>query len=197
MVKPKCIVVALEGLDAAGKTTAAVALRRALARAGVAVIVRHAEKHYLRSAFRFAREQGDPGFKYLLQSCAAQMLSLEIAAAPKNTVFICDRYFASAKAYYLARCGDPDLLNPAADLLPPPDIPVFLECSARVRKARLRGMSQRPSARKMRAMNPEFSARMREIIVRTYPWVRIDTERTSRKETIVRIFDLVMEVLSK
>jgi thymidylate kinase len=196
MVKPNCVVVALEGLDAVGKTTAAAGLRRELTRMRIPTVVRHAEKHYLKAAFRLARERNEPRLKYLIQACAAQMLASEIACAPKDTVFICDRYFTSARAYYLALCGAPDLLHPEVEILPRPDVAVLLDCAPAVRRERLRNMPHQPSARKMRAADPAFSARMREILLPAYAWVRIDTERTGRDETIVRIRDLVMEVLS-
>ena len=186
---------ALEGLDGVGKTTAAKGLERALKRLGLPVVVRHSERQYLRSAFRFVRERNDPKLKYLLQACAATLMNAEIACAPAHTIFICDRYFVSARAYYLALCGEPDPVNPESPLLPEPDVAVMLQCVPGIRRQRLRGMRNKPSARKLRATRRRFSMRMMEIMMPTYKWINIDTSRTSKEETVLRVFDLVMEAI--
>ena len=187
--------VALEGLDAVGKTTAAAGLEKELIQIGIPVIVRHAERHYLRSEFRAARKRNDPLLKYLLQACAAKLLHDEIMAAPTESVFICDRYFTSARAYFVAVCGEPDLIDPRIPLLPDPDVPVLLECGAVIRKVRLMKLKHKPSLRKLRATNETFSDRMHHLMLPMYPWKIINTQRVSRRATVARLRDLVLEIL--
>ncbi len=194
MARSRCIIVALEGLDATGKTTAATGLQRELRREGISAVIRHSESHYLVSAFQHAKRNNDPQFKYLLQACAARLLAEEIAASPRDSIFICDRYFVSARAYYLVRWAGADLINPAIKLLPEPDVAVLLECSTQIRNARLIKRKPRPSHRKLHTTEQAFCGLMEELMLAAYPWVRIDTELLSKSETVARIREAMMEV---
>lgn len=191
-VSSRCIVVAVEGLDAVGKTTIAYGLKRMLVTSSIPAIVRHAEKHYLKGAFLIAREQTDPRVRYLLQASAAILMAHEIATTPVDTVFICDRYFVSARAYYLALCGTPDLVTSCCSLLPEPDLAILLESKTAARQARMIRRRIPPSTRKLRTLEPEFSARILNLILPEYPWIRLNADKLPRPEIVARLRDEVL-----
>ena len=178
-----CLIVAIEGLDGAGKTTIVSALRRALRELSVPTTTRHLEKNYLSSAFKAARQISDPRLKYLLQHAAGLLLREVIRGLDRGSVLICDRYLFSARAYYMAVTQAPDLLPNAMDILPSPDIGVLLRCNPTTRRSRLLSRKIAPSARKLETTNPDLSARIEELLFGSCTWMKLDTELLSLRET--------------
>jgi dTMP kinase len=142
---PKGVLIAIEGIDGAGKTTQARMLAEWLERAGLAVLL---TKEPTSGRWgRIIRESASSGRLSPQEELHAfledrrEHVALELGPAlAAGTIVIIDRYYFSTAAYQGARGWDPEeLLQQNEAFAPQPDLLLLLEVSPAVGVARVRG----------------------------------------------------------
>lgn len=181
---PKTVfVVAIEGLDGAGKTTTARLLARSLAVDGYSLVRRHFEKNYIQGAYAAARRSGNLHVRYLIQIAGALLLEHEMATTSKPSLFVCDRYIYGARSYHRLMSGE-DLVPRATALVRTPDLLILLDCSPSERRRRLLALSPPPSERKLSTTSPTFTAEYLTLLMEGRQWHRLDSEKLSPRDIV-------------
>jgi dTMP kinase len=142
---PKGVLIAIEGIDGAGKTTQARMLAEWLGRAGLAVLL---TKEPTSGRWgRIIRESASSGRLSPQEELHAfledrrEHVALELGPAlAAGTIVIIDRYYFSTAAYQGARGWDPEeLLRQNEAFAPQPDLLLLLEVTPAVGVARVQG----------------------------------------------------------
>lgn len=140
---PPGVLVAIEGIDGAGKTTQSERLARALTDEGFAV-VRTKEPtdgpwgRKLRASATTGRLSPDDELAAFLADRSEHVAALIQPALDAGKVVIVDRYYFSSVAYQGARGIDPaEILRRNEAIAPPPDLLVILEIDAAAGVARV------------------------------------------------------------
>lgn len=148
-LSPRGVLVAIEGIDGAGKTTQAARLGEALAKLGIEV-VRTKEPtdgpwgRRLRASAASGRLSPDEELNAFLEDRRQHVAELILPALARGAAVIVDRYYFSTAAYQGARGRDPDeLLRLNESFAPPPDLLVLIEVAPEVGVERIRARGDR------------------------------------------------------
>lgn len=132
------VLVAIEGIDGAGKTTQAALLEGKLRAAGIEV-VRTKEPtdgpwgRRLRASASTGRLSPDEELHAFLEDRREHVANLIRPSIAEGKLVIVDRYYFSTAAYQGARGRDPEeLLRINEEFAPPPDLLVLLEVKPRL-----------------------------------------------------------------
>ncbi len=133
MLKQRGILVAIEGIDGAGKTTQATLLERRLRDEGVAVLRTREPTdrpwgRRLRESAATGRLPVEQEYHYFLEDRKQHVTEEIQPALDAGTVVIIDRYYFSSMAYQGARGLDPAMIRETNEAIAPrPDLFVHLD----------------------------------------------------------------------
>lgn len=144
------LLIAIEGIDGAGKTTQAAMLAQAFAAAGFSVVQTKEPTsspwgQKIRESARTARLSAAEELDLFVLDRTAHVANLIRPALAAGSVVIVDRYLYSTAAYQGARGMDPaELLRLNLDFAPAPDLLVVLDIDASAGLARVSGRGDVP-----------------------------------------------------
>ena len=149
---PRGILLAIEGIDGAGKTTQADSVRQALEAVDLEVTVTHEPTRgpwgqKLRESARAGRLSLDEELEAFLEDRREHVRDLINPALAAGQVVIVNRYFGSTAAYQGARGRDPEeLLQHNESFAPKPDLMVILDVPVQVGLGRIHMRGDKPNA---------------------------------------------------
>lgn len=138
------VLVAIEGIDGAGKSTQARALQRALSSLGLSVVCTKEPTdgpigRKIRATATTGRLPPEQELELFLADRAEHVRELLIPSLEAGAVVIVDRYYPSTVAYQGSRGLDPEALLARNAFAPEPDLLVLLDLPADVGLSRVRG----------------------------------------------------------
>lgn len=163
---PGGLLVAIEGIDGAGKTTLANGLRRLLESTGVPVVQGKEPTAgpwgmKLRESAAAGRLSPEDELRYLLLDRRQHVDEVIRPALASGAVMLLDRYFPSTVAYQGAAGLQVEDLLSANDFAPTPDVLLLLDLEPTVGLARIRARGDVPN----HFETPETLAMCREIFL--------------------------------
>ena len=147
---PGGLLVAVEGIDGAGKTTLARSLHHDLVRAGVAVTMSKEPTNgpwgtRLRQSAATGRLSAGDEVKFLLRDRQEHVAQLIRPALERGEVVILDRYYPSMVAYQGALGYPVDRLLETNGFAPAPDLLLLVDVSPEVGLSRIRARGDVPN----------------------------------------------------
>jgi dTMP kinase len=164
---PNGLLVAIEGIDGAGKTTLAHRLGAMLNAAGITTQVSKEPTTgpwgmKMRESAAAGRLDADDELRYLLLDRQAHVAELIAPALARGELVILDRYYPSTVAYQGAAGLDVHALLDANAFAPKPDLLLVLDLEPAVGLARIRARGDKPN----HFENTDNLTRCREIFTR-------------------------------
>lgn len=147
---PGGLLIAIEGIDGAGKTTLAQALRDTLAAGGTTVMLSKEPTNgpwgtRLRESASTGRLTPDEELDLLIKDRREHVDTLIRPALERGEVVILDRYFPSNVAYQGAAGLDVDAVLAKNDFAPRPDLLLLLDLEPSVGLERIRRRGDKPN----------------------------------------------------
>ncbi len=156
------MLIAIEGIDGAGKTTVARYLFEELKRRGYDVVLlkEPTESEYgrrVRELLRSGKSNPHLELKLFLRDREWNVQNNVLPALEKGKIVVMDRYYYSTIAYQGASGIDADYIKRLNERFPKPDLVIILDVRPEVALKRIK------DRRKERFENPDFLRKVREI----------------------------------
>ena len=192
------MLIAIEGIDGAGKTTIVKFLKDKLKERGYDVVTfkEPTDSEWgskIRQAFRDHSPKPEDELELFLRDREWDVKHNILPALKAGKIVIMDRYYYSTIAYQGARGIDPEFIRKLNEKFPKPDLVIILDVKPETALERIKKRGDRPN----RFEDLEYLKRVRKIFLSLKNnIVIIDAERPL-KDVLKDVLNVVLEHLSK